>query len=123
VADAIEYLNRCNALMMGQRPEVILRKALERIRDEEHWTQGAYARDASGRRVKPYDPAARRWCIEGAVALACNPAAVLPPFFVLLLDEIAANYGYESVGFLNDGVYHYAVLSVLEEAIIRASRM
>lgn len=109
--------------MMGQRPEVILRKAYALIQDESCWTREAHARDASGRCVKPYDPRAVRWCIEGAVAISCNPAAILPPFFMVLLDKIAEELGYESVGLLNDGAYHRTVLYVLEEAIVRASKM
>jgi hypothetical protein len=109
--------------MMGQRPEVILRKAYALIADEQHWTQEAYARDAAGRQVKPYDPTAVKWCIEGAVAISCNPAAILPPFFMVLLDKIAEELGYESVGLLNDGAYHRTVLYVLEEAIVRAEKM
>jgi hypothetical protein len=109
--------------MMGQKPVDILRKALALIQDESRWTQEAYARDAQGRRVRPYDPAATCWCIEGAVAISCNPAAILPPFFMVLLDKIAEELGYESVGLLNDGAHHHVVLRVLEEAIVRASQM
>lgn len=120
---AEQFLAKCNELMMGQRPEVILRKAYERIRDEDRWCTEAYARDASGRRVRPYEPTAVRWCIEGAVAISCNPAAILPPYFMVLLDKIAEELGYESVGLLNDGAHHELVLRVLEEAIIRAEQM
>ncbi len=31
------------------------------------WTQGAFARDASGNAVRPKDPCAIRWCADGAV--------------------------------------------------------
>lgn len=120
---AEEFLNRCNGLMMGQRPEAILRKAYALIQNEKCWCTEANARDASGRRVKPYDPTAVQWCIEGAVAISCNPAAILPPFFMVLLDQIAVELGYESVGLLNDGSHHQVVLRVLEEAIVRSSQM
>ncbi len=120
---AEEFLHRCNQLMMGQRPEVILRKAYERISDERRWARGSNALDAQNKRVKHYDPSAVKWCIEGAVAISCNPAAILPPFFMVLLDQIAAELGYESVGLLNDGAYHRTVLNVLEEAIVRTSKM
>lgn len=33
----------------------------------EHWTQGAYARDASGNVVQPTDPTATCWDIRGAM--------------------------------------------------------
>lgn len=123
MASAEEFLDRCNGLMMGQRPEAILRKAYALIQDESRWCTGANARDASGRRVRPYDPTAVQWCIEGAVAISCNPAAILPPYFMVLLDKISEELGYESVGLLNDGAYHQTVLRVLEEAIVRASQM
>jgi hypothetical protein len=120
---AEEFLEKCNQLMMGQRPEEILRKAHALIADERNWTQEAWARDASGKMVKPYDPAAARWCIEGAVAISSNPAAILPPFFMILLDKVAEEMGYESIGLLNDGAHHATVLRALEEAILRASKM
>jgi hypothetical protein len=48
----------------------VLMKARVLLAEPSHWTQGAYARDASGRVVHPRSPAAVCWCIVGAVKRA-----------------------------------------------------
>lgn len=114
--NAKEFLERCNRLMLGQDPKDILRRAADRIRDPAHWTVQAPARDAQSRWVKPHDPSAVRWDIQGAIAIECNPYGIFPPFFMKLLDELAEKYGCESIGMFNDAYSHDRVLRIMAEA-------
>jgi hypothetical protein len=116
-----DFFERCNLLMMGKRPETILRRALNVLRDPRQWTRGARARDAQNRPVPPNHPSAVCWCIEGAVSMACNPYGVFPPYFMILLDRVARRHGAESAGLLNDHYRYEIVLQVLEEAIIECT--
>lgn len=111
------FLDRCNALMQGQDPITILRRALEIIREPEQWTPKARALDAQGARVRPEDPTAVRWCIEGAISLACNPYGLLPPYFMKVLDEVATEYGCYGVNLLEDAFDHAGVVGFLERVI------
>ena len=36
------------------------------------WTQGELARDALGRKVPPWSPEAKCWCLEGALRKVCQ---------------------------------------------------
>ena len=114
-----EFLDRCNQLMQGQDPTTVLRRALEIIREPEQWTPRARALDEKGRWVHPGDPTATRWCIEGAVSLACNPYGILPPYFMALLDEVAMEYGCYGVNLLEDGCDHARAIEFLERVIER----
>lgn len=51
--------------------------------------------------------------------MACNPYGILPPFFMKLLDKVAAEYGAISIGDLNDNFRHDVVLEALQRAIAR----
>lgn len=42
-------------------------KMKELLSDGSKWTQGASARDATGRDCSPLSPDAARWCLHGAV--------------------------------------------------------
>lgn len=46
---------------------VVLRQARALIEKPEHWTQGAFARDALRRQVRSFDAMAVCWCAVGAV--------------------------------------------------------
>ena len=48
-------------------PQVLLRDLRELLTDEDHWTQGALARDAENRWVDPDAPSATCWCLMGAI--------------------------------------------------------
>jgi hypothetical protein len=48
----------------------VLKAARARIEKPEHWTQGAFARNALGRNVHPTHPSACCFCVEGAVRYA-----------------------------------------------------
>jgi hypothetical protein len=115
-----EFLERCNQLMMGQSPVDILGKAYTTISNPGRWAVGAQALSADGYMVRPHDPRAVAWDVEGAVAMASNSYGILPPYFMLLLDSVAQSYGVLSIGLLNDSMRHEVVLEVLEKAIALA---
>jgi hypothetical protein len=48
-------------------PAEILRGAAEMLAAPGAWTQGAWARDAAGRRLMPFEDAATCWCARGAL--------------------------------------------------------
>lgn len=114
--NAIEFLERCNQLMLGQDPKYILRRARERISDPARWTTAAPARNAQGQWRKPHEPDACCWDIEGAIAIECNPYGILPPFFMRLLDGLVEGLGCDSIGTLNDAYSHEMVLQIMERA-------
>ncbi len=89
MATAIDFLSRCNALMGGQSPALILFRAKEILSAPEQWTNRARALNDRGERVRPEDPAAVCWNVNGAVSLSCNKYGIFPPYFVVLLDEVA----------------------------------
>lgn len=113
------FLQRCNALMQGQDPIPVLRRALEIIREPEQWTPRSRALDNRGYAVSPEDPNAVCWCIEGAVSMACNPYGILPPYFMRIMDEVAVEYGCDSVNLLEDALDHAGVVEFLETVIRR----
>jgi len=117
------FLARCNTLMGGQSPKDILRQAHRLLEDPVHWTRGARARDDNGRTVRPEDPNAVRWCLEGAVALACNDFGILPPYFMVLLDQTAEeDFGHMSgASLFNEHYGHEAVLILLKCAMLRVT--
>src|SRR5215813_4814584 len=46
---------------------IVLQRAKVLLECEEHWTQGAWARDENGRPCDPLSSRARRWCAWGAL--------------------------------------------------------
>jgi hypothetical protein len=114
-----EFLERCNALMQGQDPVTVLRRALEIIREPEQWTPRSRALDANNNPVRPEDPNAVCWCIEGAIALACNNFGILPPYFMLVLDQTSMEYGCDGVNLLESALDHAGVVEFLERVIER----
>lgn len=111
--NALEFLARCNQLMLGQDPKDILRRARERISDPARWTTAAPARNAQGQWRKPHEADVCCWDIQGAIAIECNPYGILPPFFMRLLDGLVEGYGCDSIGMFNDAYSHEMVLQVL----------
>lgn len=49
------------------KPVTLLKRARALIEDPKHWTQGAYARNKSGKPVDADSPAAERFCALGAL--------------------------------------------------------
>ena len=113
------FRQRCNALMRGQDPVVILRRALEIIREPEQWTPRARALSSQQTRVSPDHPDAVRWCIEGAVTLACGSFGIMPPYFMRVLDETSYEYGCDGVNLLEEALNHEGVVEFLERVIER----
>jgi hypothetical protein len=108
--------------MRGQTPQSILLRALWVLRDPNRWVSFHRAADVNYNWVPANDPRAVRWSIEGAVAMACNPEGVLPPFFMKLLDEVSLElYREESVNCLEEYCRHQHVVQVLQRAIERVS--
>lgn len=95
------------------------------------WTQGARARDAKGKRVKPNDPRAVCWSLNGAIAIASNEQGITPPELLRLLDGIVKEWGmvapvwlegpevWEGCDDFNDQRPHRFILALLDEAITR----
>jgi hypothetical protein len=111
-------------LMGGQSPQSILLRALWVLRDPNRWARTYFAEDADRKWVPNNDPRAVRWSIEGAVAMACNSAGVLPPFFMKLLDETSMElYREDSVTCLEEYCYHGHVVQVLLRAAEKCGEM
>lgn len=114
------FVERCNRLMNGQPPELILQKAHDLLFNVECWTKGARARDQQGRPVRPEDPNAVSWDIEGAVSICCNNFGILPPYFMRLLDHIAVSvreWKVMGVDDANERLDHASILQLLRLAI------
>ena len=60
------------------------------------------------------------WSVEGAVARMSNNWGILPPYFMLLLDDVAREYGVDGINLFEDFVTHDAVVELLEKATTRA---
>jgi hypothetical protein len=84
------------------------------------WTQGAFARDASGRKVKPNSSSACQFDLHGAIAVSCNERAVIPPCILQLLDSIVRDWNMgECATEFNDMRPLELVLALLDTAITR----
>ena len=110
--------------MAGQQPSDILRKAAKLIEDPDRWAKGARARDTEGYAVEAKDPTATSWCLEGAIAITCNPFGILPPYFMVLLDSVAEEYFDFPWGAprFNEYYSHESVIRLLEIAAIKSER-
>lgn len=84
------FFDQCNALTSGKSSLQILRETRAFLSDESRWTKRALARDQEGYPVRPEDPTAVAWCLEGAVSLACNPFGIVPPSMLKLLDKVVS---------------------------------
>jgi hypothetical protein len=128
--------------LMCRPPNQILRIARILLSDILLWSQGARARDESGRAVPPNHPNACCWSLTGAIAVASNPQGLVPPYFLRILDVLAFEMGllrrvmnpvsareqeldellcpsitHESVDEMNDYCHHAHVLQLLDRAI------
>lgn len=62
--------------------------ARELLTPEGAWTQGSYARDASGRRTGCWEPNAVCWCLEGAIKRVSNTDEEYSEALSLLAHEV-----------------------------------
>lgn len=117
--DATRFLQQCSILTGGKPTLQILKEALELLVDPDRWTKYTRARASDGTPVRPEDPTAVCWCVEGAVAVLSNEYGVLPPQLMKALDRAVWSLSgeYLSAGVYNDKVTHPLVLLLLQEAI------
>lgn len=115
-----KFLEECDALTSGKTLVQILEDVRIVLCDPERWTQHVRARDAEGYEVRVEDPEAVCWCIEGAIAVVCNPYGITPPHVLKALDKVVfAIMGRDvGVGYLNDMVMHEVIMQLLDEAIL-----
>lgn len=107
----------------------ILREARALIADESRWTQGDYARDASGLSVTPTADTATCWCAIGALEKVCGPEEGLALFnsaYEFLYSAAMSMYR-DGVAAVNDqrvhllgSTAHAAVLELYDEAVMKA---
>ncbi len=116
-----EDLLNNEALLEGQTMYTVLAKAYTLLLDEARWARHAFARDVEGRIVKPGDPSARCWDIQGAIAVSSNKWGILHPCFMQLLDRLAKDYDFDNYNEMNDGVEHVDALRILVEALRRTA--
>jgi hypothetical protein len=99
----------------------VLEAAREWLSDPEHWTQGAFFRDASGHEAMRCDNAVCT-CGQGAMALVAgiNITESLGPLEACF-DAVAEVAG-SALPYLNDHVGYEAVLAAYDEAIATERR-
>jgi len=119
---ADSFLANCNALMHGQSPRDILRKALELLEDPDRWTPWERAMDAQGRPVRPESPEAVCWSVESAIAKVCGSFGIVPPYFMVLLDSVLTDdLGFSmGIAYFEQHYSHEMVLGLLRKAIEKA---
>ena len=98
----------------------VLKAARVRITEPEHWTQGAFARDAGGAEVLlANDVNATCWCAAGAVSVSAGLfGRVLYESAIKELRRTITGSGF-AIGDYNDEHTHAEVLAVFDKAINR----
>jgi hypothetical protein len=97
----------------------VLEKLLEvraLIEEPEHWTQGSFAKDASGKHTNAMSPTATCWCLIGALRKvtggdSSNPQSINT--FVALTNVTEGT----SISLFNDTHTHDEIISVIDAAI------
>jgi hypothetical protein len=119
--DTRSFLARCDELTNGKTLDVILLEVIALIGDYRFWCQDAQACTTDRRPVRPRDPNATFWSIEGAIGYVSNQAGVVPPFIVRYLDALVLEITGcgMGVGWFNDTYDHGTVIDFLEEAYRR----
>jgi hypothetical protein len=113
------------SLTGGRTYREVLAAARERISSPDRWTQGLYAVDAQGERVKPRDPSACCWCLLGALACESNIHGIIPPpLYTFLTEVMVFQYGslngkpvFDGLSAMNDYVTHTALMGFLDYAL------
>lgn len=104
----------------------VLEQARELIADEQHWCQGADARDSRGRIVDIGVPRAQAWCALGAIGHICVARNLGGGFQLTALIAVAEEAGiyledpvYRTVPAYNDTHTHGEVLELFDRTIAR----
>jgi len=99
-------------------PTEKLRAAKLLLTDPAKWTQGAFARDASGYQVKSGSPVAVAWCAVGALIRSGSPF----DRSIRFLND-AGPKAFEGVPDYNDALFHHAdLLAWFDRAITLAEQ-
>jgi hypothetical protein len=91
------------------------------LSDPTKWTQGALARDATGKTVDSYDPTACQWCVYGATELITKGSERDEDWVISVMRAAARTLGLsDHLGLkVNDGPNGYVnVLRILDQAIL-----
>ena len=116
------FFDQCDALTSGKTPLQILRETRAIFGERHRWTKGARARDRNGQWVRPEDPSAASWCLEGAVASVCNPFGISPPSMLKLLDKVVSiiflTEEEVTAGMYNELMTYEDIIYLLDEAIL-----
>lgn len=99
----------------------IIARALELIADEANWSQGTWARTASGRPCPWTDPAAKRFCAFGALSRAAFELGVRNWYELSLkaAHQIVSERGcsHAHLPVINDLEGHAIVISMFRRAL------
>jgi len=94
----------------------IMASVLVLLQNEENWTRYAPSRNAEGQHVKPIDPTACTWCIEGAIAFF-SPGGLIPYTLLRHIDagarEFLPSYAVDmdwTVSEFNDELFDHEML-------------
>ena len=72
----------------------VLQKARHKIKDEQNWTQGTFARDERGNPVETKSELAVRWCAMGAIESCTDDRRTIGDIEKILKDIVEADSGY-----------------------------
>ncbi len=96
----------------------ILKRARDLIADKNRWCRGALAKDAAGRLVDPWDPAALRRCAYGALIAAAFDLVTDSKLARDLADTVAREiHGSSWLITTNDIGGHRAVLTLFDRLL------
>jgi hypothetical protein len=95
----------------------VLKDVRELLSDPNHWTKGAYARDARDNFREPRAPDAVKFCLLGA--LARFDASEYEPALSRLAVGVQRRGQNATLAQFNDASSHEDVLALLDEAIAR----
>jgi hypothetical protein len=116
-----DFFEHTDSLTSGKSALQILRETRQLLSVKERWTKSARARDQFGNVVRPEDPRAVAWCLEGAVARVCNPFGITPASIMRLLDRTIRIIYYTeedvTATVYNELMPYGSILYLLDEAI------
>jgi hypothetical protein len=120
--DLDTFIATPSAMTRGNSYKAVVERAFEILKSSDRWTQGVFARTASGDPVAPVDPSACQWCLLGAMAVSSNEFGFIPPPLLRFLDEMLHFiYGdkFATVGEMNDYIDHDLLLDFMSRVLAR----